>query len=370
MEPNRQPLPIELLILTGFLGSGKTTLLCSYLHSPEASETALIVNEIGEIDLDGAILSSASGKVPMALLSNGCVCCTAGEDLPGTIAMLIEDRLAQGNALSRIVLETTGLAIPGPLLRSLVPLADHLKVHVVSTFDLESGDRTLPLPEAAAQLAGAQRIVLTKPDSITAMSEPEARLLLAGVNAFADIVSCADPLERALEALAPPASTLDRMARRVAEEAGQPANEPQAGEIEPPSTHSDIGTFLCRFDRAIGHHELCVWLDNLAAAAGDRLLRAKGLVRVEEEMLPLLVQCVGTTFSPIRPIAVDTAQSFLVVITRGFTMAELRDVQPPLPMKMKNTAHMQGSLGRKLDRVLDEARVQGLSNRPATASNA
>src|SRR6266702_381173 len=105
------PSPIELLILTGFLGSGKTTLLSAYLRQPQVVDVAVIVNEIGEIDLDGAVLSATAAKVPMALLSNGCVCCAVGGDLPGTIAMLIEKRATQGlPPLLRIVLETTGLA--------------------------------------------------------------------------------------------------------------------------------------------------------------------------------------------------------------------------------------------------------------------
>jgi G3E family GTPase len=347
--------PIELIVLTGFLGSGKTTLLASYLRQPQAADTAVIVNEIGEVDLDGAVLSTTAAKVPMALLSNGCVCCAMSGDLPGTIAALIEERATRGlPPLARIVLETTGLARPGPVLRSLGPLAAHLRAHVVSTFDCERGTATLALPEAAAQIAGAQRIVLTRQDVAGNAGKGAAQAactLLARINPLAELVADAEPGPRALAALAP-------LAARSPLPGPAPVND-DAGDAQAP--HSDIRTALCRFTAPVTADELAEWLDNLAGLCGERLLRVKGLVRVRGERWPLLVQCVGTLFSPIVPLAVntvntvDTADSFLVVIVHGMPLGELRDVQPPLPLVVRGTAGTSFALGRPLATVLEEA---------------
>ncbi|WP_422084553.1 CobW family GTP-binding protein [Variovorax sp.] len=343
------PVPIELIVLTGFLGSGKTTLLSAYLRQPQAADTAVIVNEVGEVDLDGAVISASADKVPMALLSNGCVCCAMGGDLPGTIAALIEARAEQGlPPLARIVLETTGLARPGPVLRSLGPLAGHLRAHVVSTFDCERGAATLALPEAAAQIAGAQRIVLTRQDIARAGAVDAARALLASVNPLAELVAHAEPGPRALAALAsPPArSSLPHLSLAPVDEDA----------LQPP--HSDIRTALCRFTAPVTRDELSEWLDNLAGLCGERLLRVKGLVRVQDERWPLLVQCVGTLFSPIVPLAAQAPDSFLVLIVRGMHLDELREVQPSLPFVLKAAAlSARPAIGRPLAAVLEEARA-------------
>ncbi|MFM9928260.1 GTP-binding protein [Variovorax sp. H27-G14] len=345
-EISSSPMPIELVVLTGFLGSGKTTLLATYLRQSQAADTAVIVNEIGEIDLDGAVLSSTAAKVPMALLSNGCVCCAMSGDLPGTIAALIEERAARGlPPLARIVLETTGLARPGPVLRSLAPLAPYLRAYVVSTFDCERGAATLDLPEAAAQIAGAHRIVITRQDVADDGAVALARAMLARINPLAELVADAAPGPRALAALASPPVRLFQQGFSLEDDEAQ-------------APHGDIRTALCRFTAAVTSDDLAEWLDNLAGLCGERLLRVKGLVSVQGERWPLLVQCVGTLFSPVVPLAVDTPDSFLVVIARGLHLDALRDVQPPLPFTLRATARAQskpGVLGRPLASVLEEA---------------
>ena len=127
MQP---PAPIDFVVLTGFLGSGKTTLLAEYLRLQEAADTAVIVNEAGEIGLDGAILRETGGDVPMTMLSNGCVCCQMNSSLAVTIAALLAaDRPQASGPLRRIILETSGLAKPGPILRSLAGLAEQDHAH-------------------------------------------------------------------------------------------------------------------------------------------------------------------------------------------------------------------------------------------------
>ena len=127
----------DFFVLTGFLGSGKTTLLRDFLQMPEAADTAVIINEVGEIGLDGIVLREGGSDLPMAMLSNGCVCCQIGSDLAFTIDRLIAAKRPQGaGPLQRIILETSGLSKPGPVLRTLTTLAEHrMRVAVVGTFD-------------------------------------------------------------------------------------------------------------------------------------------------------------------------------------------------------------------------------------------
>jgi G3E family GTPase len=131
---------LDFFVLTGFLGSGKTTLLRDFLDLPEAADTAVIVNEVGEIGLDGVVLREG-GDLPMAMLSNGCVCCQIGSDLAFTIDRLIMSPRPDGaGPLRRIILETSGLSMPGPVLRTLATLAEHrMRVAVIGTFDLTRG---------------------------------------------------------------------------------------------------------------------------------------------------------------------------------------------------------------------------------------
>src|ERR1700758_5596733 len=132
---------LDFLVLTGFLGSGKTTLLRDFLNGPEAADTAVIVNEVGEIGLDGIVLRESGDDLPVAMLSNGCVCCQIGSDLAFTIDRLITGKRPDGTGpLRRIILETSGLSKPGPVLRTLATLAEHrMRVAVVGTFDLTRG---------------------------------------------------------------------------------------------------------------------------------------------------------------------------------------------------------------------------------------
>src|SRR3954447_16184371 len=155
----------DFVVLTGFLGSGKTTLLRDFLSGRKAADTAVIVNEVGEIGLDGIILREGGGDVRMSMLSNGCVCCQMGSDLAVTVEALLHAERAEGFPLRRIILETSGLSKPGPVLRQLASLAEYpMRVSVLATYDGVHGTKTSAFEEAAAQWAAAHRIVLTKAD--------------------------------------------------------------------------------------------------------------------------------------------------------------------------------------------------------------
>jgi G3E family GTPase len=314
---NRSGAGPDFVVLTGFLGSGKTTLLRDFLARPEAADTAVIVNEAGEIGLDGVILREGGGDTPIAMLSNGCICCQAGSDLAYTIdRLLATERPGATGPLRRIVLETSGLSRPGPVLRQLAGLASHrMRVSVLATFDATRGTATAAFEEAAAQWAAAHRIVVTKTDAVAAGTLACAREEVAALNPLAGIVATADR-ERAVSAAF---ASLG---------GGVPLPAPPL--VAGRTPHPRIAVRLARPTAALAYDDLAAWLDNLAGALGERLLRLKGLVRVAESGRPVLVQSVGTAFAAPRPFGESGAAepTFVVIIARDLRAGELEAVAP------------------------------------------
>src|SRR5437868_7991041 len=165
-RPRGPRLPV--VAVTGFLGSGKTTLIRAFLDKPEGANTAVVVNEYGEIGIDNTLLRSSSDVT--VLLGNGCLCCNIRTDLQETLRGLFADR-ARGAVPSfeRVVIETSGLADPGPVLQTLATDRGlgrefHLQ-SLVTVVDAVAGAGNLArMPEARHQAALADRVVLTKAD--------------------------------------------------------------------------------------------------------------------------------------------------------------------------------------------------------------
>lgn len=320
----------EFLVLTGFLGSGKTTLLRDFLTRPEAADTAVIVNEVGEIGLDGALLREIGGDVAMTTLANGCICCQMGSDLTTTVEALLGTERPGDIPLARIILETSGLSKPGPILRQLASLAQHrMRAAVVATYDPTRPPGIADFEEAAAQWAGAHRIVLTKGDMVSAGRFAAAAAEAAAINPLAEIVAAPDREASVGLAFAPPPAGPLRL----------PAME--FGKAKP---HDRISALLLRQQEAVAYGDLAAWLDNLAGLLGERLLRLKGLLAVHESDVLVLVQSVGTLFSEPRPYRGPPPQEggFLVVIARDLTSAELREITPRLPFRIGRATEGRG----------------------------
>src|SRR5271165_7122617 len=195
MSSNEPASLIPVTLLTGFLGSGKTTVLNHVLKQPGMAEIAVIVNEFGEIGIDHLLVESATDDV--VLLNSGCLCCTVRGDIVDTLLNLFVGR-ANGKVphFSRVVIETTGLADPAPILHTLIsdPLiaGRYTLDGVVATVDAVNGGATLDRQlEAVKQAAVADRLLLTKTD----LAEPEARqrfeARLAALNPSAPIIPVA-----------------------------------------------------------------------------------------------------------------------------------------------------------------------------------
>ena len=303
----------DFILLTGFLGSGKTTLLVDFLRHPEAADTAVIVNEAGEIDIDGAVIAADAGDLPMAMLANGCVCCSIANDLLYTIEALVASRELSGQQpFRRIVLETSGLAQPGPIIRSLGELGPlGMRVSVIAACDAAVPvlDRE-GFETAAAQVAAASVLVLTKLDRADMSGIAQLGARLAGVNPLASHVIEPDPARRALLAFttrAAPGSVAD----------------PSAG-------HPRIAVMTARIEGA-GIDAILEWLENLSGLAGERLLRMKGVLQPADMTDRLLFQAVGSTFDAPRRFS-GAAEPGLVIIARDLAAAEIVAMQPDFPL--------------------------------------
>jgi len=309
----------DFFLLTGALGSGKTTLLRDFLATSEAADTAVIVNEAGEIDIDGAILAETDSKLPMALLANGCVCCSIGNDLLYTVEALVASRAAP---FRRIVLECSGLARPGPILASLGGLGPlGMRVGVVATYDAARPPLEGALfAEAAAQLAAAQVIVATKLDRAGLDRDS-----VAAINPLAEVVVEADAAVRAGRAFA--AIGRGRMP-----------------EVSGVAGHKRVGVLRAVFDPAPSVDALLEWLENLAGLCGERLLRVKGVV-TPMDAPPLLIQAVGPYFDPPRRFE-GAAAAGLVVIVRDVPVAEIAAMQPGFAVRLTAAAKPTARGGR------------------------
>jgi G3E family GTPase len=307
-RPRGTRLPVT--IVTGFLGAGKTTLIRALLESPEGANTAVVVNEYGEIGIDNALLRASSDAT--VLLGNGCVCCLARSDLQETLRTLFADR-ARGTVPSfqRVIIETSGLADPGPLLQTFASdralgQEFHLQA-LIAVIDAPNGMRNLAsAPEAREQIALADRIVLTKVD----LADP--RPLLAELTALT-----AAPVECAVNGTIAPGYLLD-------ERLDLPVRIPKHDHAH---AHSHgIDSFVIHFDNPLRWPAFEQAMAVLTALRGADLLRVKGIVAVEGAKGPVVVHAVQHTAH--RPIELqswpdDDHRSRLVFITRGIRKPEV-----------------------------------------------
>ncbi|MET4579358.1 CobW family GTP-binding protein [Ottowia thiooxydans] len=336
---------IELFILSGFLGSGKTSLLLEHLKQADTRDTAVIVNEVGQINIDGAVIV-ADASVPAIQLSNGCICCSLVHDLQTTITSLQADRIARGEKpLRRIVLECSGLSRPGPIIRSLQRLPGLvLDVRVIATFDAINGHRSLAEhDEVAAQLAAADVLVMTKLDLADAIDRQAAAATLRSVNPWALLI---DEESVALRA--------KRAFRVISHE--KRSSSPTLG-ILPPLTrgaetaavreHAEISTFLITLETRMDWESISLWLDDLASFCGDRLLRLKGMVHPTDCNHAVLIQSVGAVFSTPRPLPLQALETLgVVLITRGLNASELAAVDERTLTKIQDWREVRTPLSR------------------------
>jgi len=367
-------MPIPVTLLTGFLGSGKTTLLNALLKHPGMDRVAVVVNEFGEIGLDHDLIEQASET--MVLMASGCLCCTLRGDLSQTLDDLRERRDAGQIAFDRVVIETTGLADPGPIVQTLVMdpslSFDFALDGVLTTVDCATGPATLDSSfEAVQQVAMADRLILTKTDLVTPARRAgfEARLAALAPGAPRQVADHGriDPAalfgvapqpdftpDRAMDWVgparrSPPTATARPTATPLPALSGltapqdhglfAPAPQPRhPGTIATaPGRHDDrITSQSAELDRPVSPLVFDLWLESLMASAATNILRLKGVIHVEGLAHPFALHGVQHIVHPPVPLPAwpaDRTTSRIVVIGRdlppGWLEANLAILRNP-----------------------------------------
>lgn len=301
-------LPVALI--TGFLGSGKTTLISALLAHPAMGETAVLVNELGEVAIDHHLVRQVDERT--VVLGSGCICCTLRSDLRDELRDLL-GRRARGELapFRRVVVETTGLADPAPVLSTLLTepvLRHHYTVEaVVATVDAVAGAATLERhPESVKQAAVADTLVLTKADAAAPAAVDALEARLRALNPLA-------PIRRvAFGAIAP-----DELLRARDHDLPRAAVR---GPLPTDRAHAhDVHAFSVVLDEPLDWDAFAVWLTMLLHSRGLDVLRVKGLLDVGEPG-PVVLDGVQHVVHRPRHRAAwpdDDHRSRIVFITRG-----------------------------------------------------
>jgi len=287
-------------VVTGFLGSGKTTLIARVLRDPAFARTAVIVNEFGEIGLDHELI--ASSDETLLALTTGCLCCAVRSDLVATLLDLRARAEGGEIAFDRVLIETSGLADPAPILHALMTdrdvAAGYRLDSVLTVVDAVLGEAALDRhPEARRQVALADRLALSKTD--LAGSAEALRARLAALNPAAPLAVTGDLAPGWLFAGGDADARALRLAGLVSEAASDVFQRRGLGPLMQ-GVHSDgVTTFALRRDRPVPALALTLLLQGLAEHCGARLLRLKGLVDVAEMPgQPAVIHGVQHVFAP------------------------------------------------------------------------
>ena len=306
---------IPVVVVTGFLGAGKTTLVGNFLKTAEGRGTAVVVNEFGSVGIDDALLRSSADET--VLLGNGCLCCNVRSDLQLALRRLLADR-ERGTIphFRRVVIETSGLADPGPILLTFATdraLGGEFHVEaVVAVADAVNGLSTIDtFAEARRQAIVADVVAVTKTDladgggvetldaRLRALN-PRARIVQAGHGKIDPAVFAADPS----------------------------ASQRQDSGFSAEALHSDdIGSFVLSWAAPLRWSVFARAMDTLMALRGGDILRVKGLLAVEGCKGPVVVQFVQHLAHPPAELQVwpdDNRTSRLVFITRQVAERDVR----------------------------------------------
>jgi G3E family GTPase len=307
VDPLATKLPVT--IITGFLGSGKTTLISRLLMHPDMNRVAVVINEIGEVGIDNDLVRMSSENV--TLLANGCLCCTVRTDLQETLRELFGQRRAGEIAdFDRVVVETTGLADPAPVVQTLVSdtmLAALYRLDgVVTLVDAVNGISNIEnTPEAQKQIALADRVIITKSDLVSEAQLALSRERIAAVNVRADTVLAVmgdiDPALLTGLGLSSARAGLSTLSFLGEGATPSGAGDAYLGARLPARHDAGIRTLSLRFDKPFSWEAFSAAMDMLATLRGPDLLRVKGIVNVGGK--PVVVQGVQHIFHP--PLHLD-----------------------------------------------------------------
>ncbi len=312
-------------LITGFLGSGKTTLLRHLLDDPAMADTAVLINEFGEIGLDHQLLERIDER--MVLLQSGCLCCTVRGELADAVRDL-HSRRARGTipTFSRMVIESTGLADPFPVLTTFHAdpvLQHHFRMAgVVATVDAVNGARQLAQhAESVKQVAVADRIVLTKTDLADVPDTLAAERRIRAINPDAPLLRGLHGAETLL-----PDGDAGTMFRNPAT-AAWIADEMRTSDGEESRHAPDIEAFAILLERSVDWTAFGLWLTMLLHRHGDSVLRVKGILNVTGSDAPVAIHGVQQLVhapTHMRAWPDDDRRSRLVFIVKGLDPAAIK----------------------------------------------
>ena len=323
---------VPVFLITGFLGSGKTTLLRSLIRQPGIANSALIINEFGEVGLDHLLVESSFDNILM--LDNGCVCCSIRGDLVDTIGDLFAKQ-ATGEipAFSRILIETTGLADPGPIVRDLteaMSLQGRCSLRrVIVTIDGVLGRAQLrDTPEVSAQIAQADVCLVTKADIA---NRNDINVLLADLRSISPALEIRTVSHGDIDAavLFAEEDTLNALARAAGLQHSQHTHSPDE-DIQESSAHrhhSGVESWSLRLHHPVAWARLRDWLALVYSLRAGHILRMKGVFWLAESDKPVVMHGVAGLVS--APTTLDhwpggVRETRIVFITKGLSVAHLQ----------------------------------------------
>lgn len=326
-------------VLTGFLGAGKTSLLKRLLALPSLAGTAVIINEFGEVGLDHLLVEAIDDDI--VLLKSGCICCNIRTDLKAALLSLFErSRRGEIPRFSRIAIETTGIADPTPIVATLSAdpmLRHHFRVgNIVTVVDVPNGLANLATyPESQRQVAVADRLIVSKSDIAAAEDTASLRNQLEALNPAAEILELSEAMQpddalflRDIHDVAGRGAEVARWLRAAtrAQDPGRHHHGPAYHHDHEPDVnrHGDIRAFVLTGDAPLSWARFGLWLSMLLNRHGGEILRLKGLLDIEGNESPVVIQ--GVQHLIHKPMHLQSwpagvTGTHIVVIAKGLDPA-------------------------------------------------